>query len=173
MTEHDQICEFSSRKLLIIPGIEVSTLGGHILGIGISSKIRKGLSADETIERIRDLGGLAIIPHPYDLACSSVRPRAVAVAPDAMETINSSALFFHVASLLARRDARMLALPKVGASDSHISQTVGDGYTLIDVDSRRIDDIIEAVRGGKTKPVGGPTSLLNKFRKLYRQATRV
>jgi len=172
ITEHDRTCDLRSKHILVIPGIEISSREGHILGIGITTPVPPGLSSEETLERVRDLGGIAVIPHPYDLACSSVRPRSIRSRPDAIETINSSALFFHAASLLARQDANILSLPMVGASDSHIPETVGDSFTFVDAESRKVEDILEAVRRGRTTPRGGPTSLVNKLRKLYRQARR-
>lgn len=52
-------------NLLVIPSIEISSYSGHILGLGVTEEIPKGRSAIETVERIHDAGGLAIIPHPY------------------------------------------------------------------------------------------------------------
>ncbi|MER2014624.1 MAG: PHP domain-containing protein, partial [Methanobrevibacter sp.] len=50
--------------ILAIPSIEVSSTLGHILGFGCEENIPRDLSPQETIDRIHDLGGLAIIPHP-------------------------------------------------------------------------------------------------------------
>ncbi len=51
--------------LLGIPGIEVSSAVGHVLGIGVREPIPAGLSYGETLSRIRDQGGAAVIPHPF------------------------------------------------------------------------------------------------------------
>ena len=51
--------------ILAIPSIEISSTQGHILGFGCEENIPKGLSPAETIDKIHDLAGLAIIPHPY------------------------------------------------------------------------------------------------------------
>src|SRR2546430_10833763 len=42
----------------VIPGSEVTSKAGHILAIGIQENVPKGLSLEETIERIHDLGGI-------------------------------------------------------------------------------------------------------------------
>ena len=51
--------------ILAIPSIEISSSLGHILGFGCEENIPRDLSPQETIDRIHDLGGLAIVPHPY------------------------------------------------------------------------------------------------------------
>ena len=51
--------------ILAIPSIEISSASGHILGLGCEEIVPKGLEAEDTIDRIHDLDGLAIIPHPY------------------------------------------------------------------------------------------------------------
>ena len=50
--------------ILAIPSIEISSALGHILGFGCEENIPRDLSPQDTIDRIHDLGGLAIIPHP-------------------------------------------------------------------------------------------------------------
>jgi len=51
-------------SFLVIPGIEIRSKEGDILGINIKEKIPDGLSARETIIAIKKLGGLAVIAHP-------------------------------------------------------------------------------------------------------------
>ena len=50
---------------LVIPGIEVSTAEGHVLGFGVSEGIPRDLTAIETVERIVAAGGVAVAAHPY------------------------------------------------------------------------------------------------------------
>ena len=39
---------------LIIPGIEVSSRNGHIVGLNLQEPVQKGLSVDETVDKIHD-----------------------------------------------------------------------------------------------------------------------
>src|SRR5712691_13163074 len=55
----------------VIPGAEVTSSSGHILAIGIENDVPKGLSVEETVEMIHDLGGIALASHPFS---SRVRP---------------------------------------------------------------------------------------------------
>ena len=52
-------------EFLIIPGMEVSSLHGHIVALNIAELIPRNLSADETVERIHMAGGIAIACHPF------------------------------------------------------------------------------------------------------------
>ena len=46
ITNHDSLTEVSSSETIILPGIEVSTRQGHIIGLGISDPIAKGRTAE-------------------------------------------------------------------------------------------------------------------------------
>jgi len=166
ITEHNNFDPPKFDNVIIIPGVEISSAEGHIIALGVHEIIPRDLSADETIQRVHDQGATAIIPHPYDPVCECVRISNLKVRPDAVETMNADALSFGISNYLARRDARKFNFPQVGGSDSHIPESIGDCYTLIDSPTRSVDDILLAIRQGKTQPVGHATSVINKWRKL-------
>ena len=168
ITNHDTFTTVSIPGIIILPGIEVSTRQGHIIGLGVSGPVPKGRPADETISMIHRDGGIAVVPHPFDPVSPCVNPCKLKSRPEAIEVINSDALLFSLNSAIARRVAERLKLPMVAGSDSHIPETVGDAYTLIDSDSREVEDILDAIRRGSVQPVGGPTPLAEKFLKLAR-----
>jgi predicted metal-dependent phosphoesterase TrpH len=171
ITNHDVFTEVAASGVIVIPGIEVSTREGHIIGLGVSGPIATGKPADETISMIHRAGGVVIIPHPFDLVSPCVNLSKLRSKPEAIEVINSDALFFHLSTKLAKRAAERLRLPMVAGSDSHIPETVGDAYTLIDSESEKVEDILKAIRMGSVQPVGGPTSLSKKLLKLARPLT--
>ncbi len=166
VTEHNNFDPPSFSGVLIIPGVEISSRDGHILALGVKEKISPRLAADETITLIHNQGGIAIVPHPHDPVSERVKIAYLKVRPDAVETMNADALSFRVSNWLARRDARKFGLPEVGGSDSHIPQTIGDAYTIIDAESRDIKAVLEAIKAGKVHPEGHATSIQNKIRKL-------
>jgi predicted metal-dependent phosphoesterase TrpH len=168
ITNHDTFTTVSIPGIIILPGIEVSTRQGHIIGLGVSGPVPKGRSADETISMIHRDGGIAVVPHPFDPVSPCVNPYKLKSRPEAIEVINSDALLFSLSSAIARRVARRLKLPMVAGSDSHIPETVGDAYTLIDSDSIEVEDILDAIRRGSVQPVGGPTPIARKFLELAR-----
>ncbi len=111
ITDHNVLAVDSSDEPVILPGIEISTRHGHVIGLGVSEAVPRGLSADETIRRIRDLNGVSIIPHPYDLLRSSVRPHLLTVRPDIIEVINSSSFLHSVTWKRARKFAEKEKYP--------------------------------------------------------------
>ena len=166
LTEHDQFTTLKCDDVIIVPGVEVSSAEGHIIALGVRQLVPMGLAAVETIQRIHEQEGIAIIPPPYDPVCECVKISHLTRKPDAVETRNADALSFMVSNYFARRDARKFHLPEVGGSDSHIPQSIGDCYTVIDSASSSVDDILSAIRAGRVHAEGHPTSIMNKWRKL-------
>ncbi len=165
LAEHDILPRFDVEDALIIPGIEVSTVDGHLIVLGVSHQISRGSPANEVILEVRRLGGVTIIPHPYDYFSPSIDPAKLRVKPDTIETINASIVFFETAKHKAERIAEELGFATVGGSDSHIPETIGDAYTIVDSDSTSIEDVLLAVKEGRVKPYGKPTSFWNRLRK--------
>jgi predicted metal-dependent phosphoesterase TrpH len=166
VTDHDTVegaCRLAKEKdFLIIPGIEVSSRQGHILGLNITEPIPPKLDIAETVERIRSLGGLAVIAHPSVVIKTGLGARIdSALGIDAVEVINASALPFAISTYLSRRLARRLQVPETAGSDSHYPDEIGSAYTMIDADPNR-DDVMEAIRKGKTEPFGKPISWMNR-----------
>ena len=73
ITEHNKFDPPNLPDVLIVPGVEISSRDGHILALGVKENIPSRLSADETITRIHDQGGVAIIAHPHDPVSSRVK----------------------------------------------------------------------------------------------------
>lgn len=166
VTEHNTFDPPKYIDALILPGVEISSRDGHIIALGINEMIPPSLPADETIQEIHKQDGVAIIPHPYDPVCECIKIARLKTRPEAVETVNADALSFYISNWLARRDATKFKLPQVGASDSHIPQTIGDAYTIVDAKSRDLKDILDGIRSGKVRAEGRATSIRNKMRKL-------
>lgn len=73
ITDHDNLSSayeawnFATRQNLpieLIPGVEVTTRDGHLIGLHLTSPIRPGLSMAESVRLIHGQLGLAILPHP-------------------------------------------------------------------------------------------------------------
>ena len=165
ITEHNRF-QPSNLDALILPGLEVSSRDGHIVALGVQEVIPRGLPADETIQLIHAKNGIAIIAHPYDPVCECIKITRLKTRPDAVETINADALSFYFSKRFATRDAIAFKLPQVGGSDSHIPQTIGDAYTVVDANSASVADVLEAIRAGRVRAEGRATSIRNKLQKL-------
>lgn len=152
----------NNQELTVIPGIEVSTRDGEILGLGITQRLPEGKSAQETIDLIRDRGGIAVIPHPYDLLRSSIGFGIRMLKFDAIEVYNSN-LVLPLANRLAKKAAEKEGYSTIAGSDAHIATAVGNAYTIID--ETDIEDILEAIRKNQTKVYGRPTRVMTKIRR--------
>jgi predicted metal-dependent phosphoesterase TrpH len=147
--------------LVVIPGIEVTSGAGHLLGLGVDRAVPMGLSFHETVDRIRDAGGIAVAPHPYQQrlrhgVLANVEPHEL-VGVDAIEVYNSrfvTGKSNHQAGQLAEK----LDMPVTAASDAHIGDMVGQAVTHVDAEPE-VDAILEAVVEGRTETEGQRTPL--------------
>ena len=78
-------------KVLIIPGIEISTKQGHLIALGTLTEFPKGLDVLETIAIAREQGALLILPHPFHMMRHGVALhfRSALSSVDAIEVFNS------------------------------------------------------------------------------------
>ncbi|MDO5860961.1 PHP domain-containing protein [Methanobrevibacter sp.] len=151
--------------ILAIPSIEISSTQGHILGFGCEENISQGLSPHETIDKIHDLGGLAIIPHPYCFYRHGLLHKCDYrdLKLDAIETKNARFIVGYCNSK-AKKLSEKEKIPSLGASDSHYYKFVGDCYSLIDCE-KDIDSVFKAILKNKIEAHGNGTSniLLSKY----------
>ncbi len=148
--------------LIGIKGAEVSTKDGHLLALGIDELPEKGQPFMKTVEVIREMGGIAVVPHPFQRTRHGVKKSKIDDC-DAVETYNSW-LFTGWRNRKAREYAEKNGYPQVANSDAHILGTVGKAYTEIstaftDKEELEAEDILKAVKNGsnhihgKRKPV--------------------
>lgn len=167
ITDHNVLAVDSSNEILILPGMEISSRDGHVIGLGLSEAIPRGLSADETIRLIRDQDGVSIIAHPYDLLRSAVRPHLLTVRPDAIEVINSASFLHSLSWKRAQDFAEREKYPMTAGSDSHVPDTLGRAYTEVECDSKDAWSVLASLRNGAVSPVGKPIRWSERFEKMF------
>jgi len=148
---------------LIIPGIEVSSRNGHIVGLNLQEPVQKGLSPDETVDKIHDAGGIAVACHPFALFKGSLGKHTNAKF-NAIETINASAFLFNRSTKKAQEIADRFGLSRVAGSDAHYGPAVGYAYTVIDAEPQ-VDAISKAITKGLCQPFGKPIPVTLKLEK--------
>lgn len=159
VTDHDAI-EESLRAarlapeygLVGVPGVEVSTAAGHLLAIGVEERPDPGRPLRDTVARVRELGGVPVVPHPFQRTRHGVRRRRLAgVDVSGIETYNAW-LFTGYRNRSAAAFARRHDLTGLAGSDAHSVATVGRAYTALDVDGGRTRraDVLDAIRRGET-----------------------
>ncbi|MBZ9572176.1 PHP domain-containing protein [Patescibacteria group bacterium] len=144
----------SSKPILIIPGIEVKSKEGDILGLNVKKIIEDGLSAKETIERIIKEGGMAVICHPFGWWLSF---RGIEKFQDffqekgvAIEVFNAS-LLFNSSNKKALQFSEKLNLPFIAGSDAHSADFVGKAYLQIPGNNLSIKEVLEEIRKRNVK----------------------
>jgi predicted metal-dependent phosphoesterase TrpH len=142
---------------VVVPAVEVSSSKGHIVALGIKEEVEKGLSPEDTVEKIRSLGGIAVAAHPFvsyrDGLCDSVKELDI----DAIETLNSRYIFGY-SNWKAKNLAERRNLPEIGSSDAHFIGAIGSCVTEFEADFS-YESIIEAILSGKTNVYGDRTPL--------------
>jgi predicted metal-dependent phosphoesterase TrpH len=154
ITDHNTVkgaLKLKTRDILVVPGIEVSTLNGHLLGLNVTVPIPAKLGIEKTIHLIHEAGGIAVAPHPTTFYKSPPSRRINSY--DAVEVMNASSIPFHVFTSLSKRYAACLNLPQTGGSDSHYAPEIGAAYTIVNADPD-IDEIVCAIKRGSVFPVG-------------------
>ena len=146
ITDHDRIDAAHAARALavrrelaveVIVGEEISTRGGHLLGLWLSEPIKPWQSLRASIAQVHEQGGLAIPAHPlfpYPLCAQGIVLRRlladpdVRCRPDALEVFNPTTFGRPV----HRRVVRFAAdhgLATVGNSDAHAVEAIGRGST--------------------------------------------
>ena len=170
VTDHNSVKfhlkKYESEGLLIIPGIEVSTEKGHVIGLGIKELIEKKLSVIETVEKIIDLGGLPIIPHPFDFTRRGIGKEVYKLKEVPIETMNASCPL-KLFNKKAKRWAERNKLPETGGSDSHRIQDIGMAFTIFKEELETIDDVLEAIKKKKSSSGGTNLSILEKIVRFF------
>ena len=142
---------------IVIPAMEVTSNKGHIVALGITQVVEKGLSPEETIDKIRSQGGIAIAPHPFvryrEGLCGYVKNLDI----DAIETLNSRYIFGY-SNWRAKRLAEKRGIPKIGASDAHFLDAIGSCVTELEAEFS-VESIIKGILSGKTNVFGNRTPL--------------
>lgn len=154
LTDHDQIegaLELQRRApFFVIPGEEIKTDHGEIIGLFLKEWIPPKLTPKETIERIREQGGIVYVPHPFD------RVRGSRITEDQLESISGDIDIlevFNARNALPRFNARALEYARakglmMGAgSDAHRYREYGAAY----IELPRFDDaesFRESLRSG-------------------------
>lgn len=140
VTDHDSLqggLDFAARleRLVIIPGEEIRSAEGEIIGLFLREEIPPGLPAPETMELIHRQGGLVVVPHPFDYVklrrMTAGRLRELSRHIDALEALNGKPRYWGANRRAAAFAARQ-GLPVSAGSDAHRAEDVGRVYVEMD-----------------------------------------
>ena len=174
ITDHDTCRGYYKIKknktnLILIPGVEIKTTGGHIIALGVSGEFNPIKTPEETIDMIRDLGGLALIPHPFDYLRGGLGLKIKMLHSDLIEVYNSG-MMTPFGNLIASRYALKTGCGTTAGSDAHIAAELGSAYTLVEQGS--LDDILSSIVKNRNPYFGKPSPIHWRFLRKIRSKFR-
>jgi predicted metal-dependent phosphoesterase TrpH len=166
VTDHDQV-EGARRveelvsqhggPMQMITGVEVSTRQGHLIGLFVKRAPRPMRPVEESIDAIKEQGGLVIVPHPLGKLVPSLSRRridsllAAGYAIDGIEIYNPSPANAAQRAVVKAANQEW-GLADIGASDAHFWQHVGAGYT--NFPGTTAQDLRQAIAGRQVRAGG-------------------
>lgn len=117
----------------IIVGEEIMSSQGEIIGLFLKELIPAGLTAQETMERIRAQDGIVYIPHPFETVRKGIHPavlESLADFADIIEVCNGRA-FAQNKSAQALLWAKLNHKLGAASSDAHGVHGMGRTYTTM------------------------------------------
>ncbi|HXQ48836.1 MAG TPA: CehA/McbA family metallohydrolase [Thermoplasmata archaeon] len=133
---------------VFLPGVEVSTLEGHLLAYGVAEAPPTRRPVAETIEWVLAHGGEPVLAHPFRWVHGVGRGLAETAPVRAIEARNGHNS--EVADAKAELVGARRGLGMTGGSDVHALPELGRAFTLFPEESRSADDLLEALRRGRT-----------------------
>jgi predicted metal-dependent phosphoesterase TrpH len=154
--------------LFFVAGVEVSTVEGHLLAYGVATAPPAHRPLEETIAWVREHGGEPVLAHPFRRVHGVGRVVAEGAGVRALEACNGQN------SAAANRAAERLAhdrgLGVTGGSDAHTPGGVGQAYTTLSEVPASADELLEAIRRGRTGAAGASLDLTGRLRWSLRNA---
>ncbi len=134
----------------VIVGEEVSSRDGEIIGLFLERAIPRDLSAEETIARIHDQGGLVSVPHPFSRNRRFHLRRSVLDRVykdiDCIEVFNAREAFTQD-NIRAAAFAKEKEIPGAVGSDAHRAAEIGRAWVEME-DFVGRENFIAALREG-------------------------
>jgi predicted metal-dependent phosphoesterase TrpH len=121
----------------VVVGEEITTRGGHLLGLGLRTRIRPFQSLRTSVARVHEQGGLAVVAHPlvpYPLCASARSIRRLLddadpiFHPDGIEAFNPTTAGMRWHARVPPFVAEM-GVAALGNSDAHRAVDIGQAVT--------------------------------------------
>jgi predicted metal-dependent phosphoesterase TrpH len=138
----------------VVPGMEVTTVEGHLLALFIEEPVPCLRGIEETIEAVHRLGGICVVPHPFTWLTRGLglrHLRRVAAKVDGIEVTNGTPAGRVGAARARQLNAGEFRRAEVGGSDAHFLSCVGAGYT--EFPGRTAADLRQAIMDKTTRGV--------------------
>lgn len=146
----------AERRLVLIPGIERTIEGRHVLLLNFPRTAEQTASFGDIARLKRDCEGLVVAPHPFFPWPNSLFGRLSRHA-DLFDAVEYNAMYTRTLNFNtpAARWAARHAKPLVGNGDVHRLAQLGTTYSLVDAE-RDPASICRAIAAGRVRVVTGP-----------------
>lgn len=154
--DHDRVLADtpSFDDFLLIPGVEISTEHGHLLGLFVTAPIETR-SFREAAETIRAQGGITVLAHPFEHSADPARLAPLVPLLDGVEVWNSRAERKNPhANAQALAFAQQHGLRPFGGSDAHVPQEIGNAAVTVETPSADPDAVKAALHSGAVAVTG-------------------
>ena len=137
VTDHNTIAGALKVKGLasfqVIVGEEIKSSDGEITGLFLEDRIPPGLPALETVQRIKEQGGLVSIPHPFDhFRRSVIKRQALQEILPYLDIVEA----FNARNILQRDNRKALEL---ALEHNILTSAVTDSHTPVEVGRAYVD----------------------------------
>ena len=149
--DHDRVLtsQPAFSDFLLIPGVEVSTQFGHLLGLFVSQPIHTN-DFYAAVDAIHAQGGLAVLAHPFQHSAEESRIAPIVHLLDGIEVFNSRAARKNKsANGMAAEFAQVHGLAPFAGSDAHVPQEIGNATITLDVTDERPETVKAALLCGQ------------------------
>lgn len=147
------------RGILLIPGVEATIEGRHVLLYNIDVPPAR-IRTFATLRRLKRPDWLVVAPHPFFPGPTSLRGRLPGEI-DLFDAIEFCHFYTRRIDFNRRavRLAREAGRPLLGGSDSHSVRQLGTTYSLIEAEMT-VPSVLATVRAGRVAVVSRPLTLL-------------
>jgi len=165
-----------------LPGEEILTERGDLIGLYLSEAIKKKTRFSEALDLIHDQGGLSYLPHMFDITRKGAGepPKESWKRIDIVEAFNARCVLQSY-NQKAEAFAKKSKIPIAAGSDSHFLFEFGKTYTnLPDLDASDLEDPKSLLRALKSRScslvkhpapfyIRGTTKAISIVRKISRK----
>jgi predicted metal-dependent phosphoesterase TrpH len=145
----DAHSHLKSMKFDFIPAEEISTDKGDLIGLCLTSPIKKKTPFLEALDQIKEQGAISYLPHMYDVSRGGVADERLAKKVDIIETFNPRCI---LPGTNERAESFAITNKKLKAagSDAHFASEIGNAY--VELPEFDLDDpkaLLNALKKGR------------------------
>jgi len=138
------------KDVVIVPGVEVTTMLGDVIVLGVEEKPAYWSSIESVVDFAKARNGVMVVPHPYRGGGIGNAAKKIPSGLGAVEVLNPDSSTQE--NKMADELAKTRNLPGVAGSDAHHVEQMWRGYTQIDANPN-VESILKAIKNGSVKPV--------------------